>query len=48
VQSELPVGIIFKRLPVTLFQPRVVPPNVPVHAGVVGTVAVILPADEFP
>jgi hypothetical protein len=47
-QSGKPVGTIFSLFVFVLFQARVVPPKVPVHAGVVGTVAVILPAEGFP
>ena len=48
VQSALPVGTIFNLFPVTLFHVKVVPPIVPVQEGVVGTLTVILPADELP
>ena len=47
-QSAEPVGTIFNLFVFVLFQARVVPLKVPVHAGVVGTVAVILPAEGFP
>ena len=47
-QSAEPVGTIFNLFVFVFVQARVVPPIVPVHEGVVGTVAVILPAEEFP